>query len=119
MKTTGILIMRPDEPHEKREVQIADKDGVTSYLAIAKIVEPIIGGTMEHVTVFGDFHGGSNYHYLDMFVAETGALDGLPLNYEATAIYRRNTLVHSDRYRPDDLPAIYGPAVLFERRVWQ
>jgi len=56
-----------------------------------------------------------------MFVDESGALKGLERNISATALYRRNFLVHQRPPVDDDdtLPAIYGPAVFFpDRKVW-
>jgi hypothetical protein len=67
----------------------------------------------EHVNVF--WQG----EYRDMFVDETGALKGLPRNDKATTIYLNNMRTH-DPENPAliDPPAIYGPAVLFDTKVW-
>ena len=68
---------------------------------------------MEHVNVW------HNDEYHDMFVNETGAFDGLPVNAAATKIYRANVMAHeSSPPDPNDLPAIYGDAMLFDERVW-
>jgi hypothetical protein len=70
------------------------------------------GAPFEHVSVL--FHDAPH----DMFVDETGAHDQLPRNEPATAIYRAFWLsVHPDE-APEELPAIYGPAVVTGRRVW-
>jgi hypothetical protein len=118
---TEILIMRPEEPHETRTVELTkdQKDG-TYYRSLVEIVEAIVGEPMEHVTVFSDFSGGTNYKYLDMFVNEMGSImePAWPVNGAATDIYRRNTLVHEPGTKPDDLPEIFGPAVLFKEKVW-
>ena len=88
------------------------------YDALKGIIEPLINGEpLEHVSVL---HEG---HRRDMFVSEIGALalttrDPLPVNREATAIYRNNWLTQHPGTDPDDLPAIHGTAVLFDRRVW-
>lgn len=96
---------------ESREYDMAARP---SFKEIAAIVEPLLdSGGMEHVLVF---HGGE---YLDMFVDEVGVLIGLPRNFAATAIYRNNALTHEPgKFKPEDLPAIHGNAVLFHRRIW-
>jgi hypothetical protein len=67
----------------------------------------------EHVNVFW------TGQYLDMFVDEMSALKGLPRNDKATKIYLNNMRTH-DPENPAliDPPAIYGPAVLFDAKVW-
>jgi len=111
---TRILIMRPEEPHETRDVELSD-----DLAALRDLIEPITGAPMEHVTVFTDFKGGSDYKYGDMFVNELGKWKNLPRNEAATIIYRRNTLYHEPgKYDPEDLDCILGPAVLFEAKVW-
>lgn len=118
---TRILIMRPDLPHETREVELPD-DATGNYAALRQLVEPITGEPMEHVRVFADFTGGTAYKYLDMFVNELGHLSSPPppRNEAATLIYRRNTLFHEPgKHHPEDMPDIVGPAVLFEREVWK
>lgn len=108
---TTITIMRPGAPEEVRPVeQLADDPG---YPALKAIVEPFLdGGDLEHVTVL---HDGKR---TDMFVDECGSLKGLPRNEPATSIYRNNWLTQHPKEDPESLPAIYGPAVLFSRRVW-
>jgi hypothetical protein len=115
---TRILIMRPDQPHETREVELPDNR--KALLAdLHALLDPLVGGYFEHVRVFSDFEGGTKYRYLDMFVHETGVLDGLPRNEAATVIYRRNALLHEPGvYDAESLPFIAGPAVLFEGVVW-
>lgn len=108
---TDITIMRPDaEPEVQPVADLAPQPG---YRALKAIVEPLIdGAALEHVTVL---HEGERR---DMFVDECGSLNGLPRNEEATAIYRNNWLTQHPEEDPESLPAIYGPAVLFSRRVW-
>lgn len=119
---TKILIMRPDEPHETREVELPDPNkSLEMVQALNRLVEPLVGHDwIEHVNVWADFKGGTNYKYLDMFVNENGKLHGLPINGDATDIYRRNVLYHEPgKYKPEELDVIVGPAVLFERKVWK
>jgi hypothetical protein len=121
---TRILIMLPGEPAETREVELPG-DGKThhkdSYAALKAIIEPITGYPLEHVTVLADFAGGKNFRRSDMFVNELGHVvkPPLPRNEEATAIYRRNALLHQGYTDPEELPWIAGPAVLFEHIVWR
>jgi len=81
---------------------------------LKSIVLPYLDGAryMERVNVL---HAG---HYTDMFVDEDGIMKKLPVNEAATAIYRANWLHQHPKTDPSTLPAIYGPAVLFQRRVW-
>lgn len=89
------------------------------YKALVEHVEPITGHPLEHVNVFADFYGGQKFKYLDMFVNEFGALDPqLPFNRIASDIYANNMLMHRPDIRREEIPAIRGPAVLFEERVW-
>ena len=117
---TRILIMIPEEPHARRDIELPD-DADKRYPTLKALVEGITGEPMEHVRVFSDFSGGIDYRYLDMFVNELGHLLEKPLerNEAATLIYRRNTLYHEPgKYQPEALPWIAGPAVLFEHQVW-
>ena len=87
------------------------------------LLRPLVGGEPEHVRVYCAFEPGGEEAYRDMFVNETGAVDGLPVNSLATGMYHRNVVVHD----PDGLgsaeslakaPRIYSTAVLFEQLVW-
>jgi len=83
------------------------------FLAICNVVTPYLGGRrFEHVTVL---HNGKR---ADMFVDECGAINRLPMNIEATDIYRAASMRANPDQDPDSLPAIYGVAVLFDERVW-
>lgn len=117
---TQILIMRPGQRHERREVEIPD-DPSEVLAALRTIVEPITEGRMEHVTVLSDFEDGVNYKRADMFVHEEGhvLVPPLPRNEAATAIYRRNGIMNHGVTNPETLPWIAGPAVLFEHIVWK
>ena len=89
---------------------------IRGFDCIHALVVPLLDGEdFEHVTVLSD---GA---YTDMFVSETGTMQTdkhgpLPLNDNATAVYRNNWLTHNPVSRAEDLPAIHGPAVLFHRR---
>lgn len=115
---TRYRIMRPGELHVTGEVDWPEQPG---YAAIKGLVEPILGGRLEHVTVLNDFDGSANERRGDMFVDEHSAIDlatRMPRNEAATAIYRRATLHREPHTAPETLPAIYGPAILFSRRIW-
>ena len=81
---------------------------------LRKYIEPHLDGEqLEHVTVLWD---GKR---TDMFVGECSAINGRMIrNVRATEIYRNGTLTQHPDVDPESLPAISGPAVLFDRRVW-
>lgn len=117
---TRIRILRTDHPPIERTVELPAEPG---YAALKALIEPLLDGAhLERVAVLDDFDGGEAFKPVDMFVDETGALKRLPRNEAATTIYRRATMLGRSGAlvprHPDQLPAIYGPAVLFERRVW-
>lgn len=122
---TRILIMRPGEPAETREVELPDDDkphnGPGTYETLKEIVEPITGEPFEHVTVLADFTGGNAFRRADMFVNGNGQLENppLPRNDAATEIYRRNAVMYQGEAVPELLPDIVGPAILFEDIVWR
>lgn len=118
---TRYLIMRPDEPHETREVH--DWPREPGYDRIKALLEEWFpSGHFEQVNVLADFGGGERYEQLDMFVDDTGHLQHLPRNEAATIVYRRAALMGRARIPipsdPESLSWIAGPAVLFSRRVW-
>jgi hypothetical protein len=113
---TKMLIMRPDEPNESREVDLVR---YPDYGTLRDLLVPIIGCKyVEHVSVLADFKGGLDFKRADMFVDEDGHARGLERNGNATAIYRRNALLHQGVTDPETLSWIAGPAVLFDRIVW-
>lgn len=122
METTEIpiLILMPGKKPESAICRLpADHISPRYYAALRRQVEAITGDPMEHVNVFTDFNGGNDFRYLDMFVNETGHLNGMRRNERATAIYRNNIMVHEPVPPPrETLPWIAGPAVLFSQRVW-
>lgn len=95
---------------EVRQVSVAERPSLED---LRKLIEPHLdGGHLEHLLVLYD--GGER----DMFVDEEGALKRLPYNPEATLIYRASWLRRHPADDPRSLPAIRGPAVLFDKRVW-
>ena len=83
------------------------------YDAIRALITPLLyGADLEHVTVLHDDNR------TDMFVDEIGKIKQLQRNDRATVIYRTNWLTQHPTADPESLPAIYGPAVLFLRRIW-
>lgn len=115
-----MLVLKPGEDEQRIEVDLSP-----TYKGLSKVLEPILGGDLEHVAVWADFSGGENYERLDMFVNDVGAISDpqLPRNEEATTIYRRATMVGMSGLEPprdpEEMPAIYGPAVLFNTVVWR
>lgn len=118
---TKLLIMRPNETSETKEIDLSRDPG---YEKLRDIIAPLLGerACLEHVSVLADFSGATKYKPLDMFVDDTGLLKGLPRNEAATAIYRRANLMGKTHVPPVDDPEklnfIVGPAILFNRRVW-
>lgn len=81
---------------------------------LRKYIEPHLDGEkLERVAVLWD---GKR---TDMFVGECSAINGRMIrNVRATEIYRNNMLTRHPDMDPETMPAISGPAVLFDRRVW-
>lgn len=108
-----LRVMRPGQNDEIVEAECTARP---SYKDICALVEPLLGATLEHVSVLASFDGSDGVQPSDMFVDEVGANKGLPLNESATAIYRRASVERGEH--AESLPAVYGPAVLTSRRVW-
>jgi hypothetical protein len=83
---------------------------------LRRIVEAHLDGDLEHVYVLDPDYPDRRS---DMFVDETGHLKSLPRNESATALYRGATLRAQPKIRPESLPYIAGPAVLFDDVVWR
>jgi hypothetical protein len=86
---------------------------------LRRVVEPHLSGmSMHHVLVLAPAGGLVRARdTVDLFCGETAVLRRLPVNGEATRLYRAaHLLLHPDD-DPDGLPHIAGPAVLFLRRV--
>jgi hypothetical protein len=122
MKTRYRVISPNDMQRAQEALEIELVPPITTATFHA-LIDPIVGGDYEHVTVFCAFEPGGQEDYRDMFVSETGVLDQLPVNHLATGMYHRNVVVHD----PDGLgspeslaaaPRIHGVAVLFERVIW-
>jgi hypothetical protein len=133
---TKLLIMRPGEPDETREVELPEEP---TYPQLRELITPLLdGGTLERVRVYmGCRPYLGEHYYRDMFVDEEGratlfrlADDGvtavrdrpgknLPRNEAATEIYLRNWRMHEPDQPDDPDYFIAGPAVLFiDRKVW-
>lgn len=82
------------------------------YDLIREFVEPILHADLEHVAVL---YKGKK---ADMFVDDTGALKKLPINKAASDIYRAAYLKRYPDVDPENLSAIHGIAILFDRIVW-
>jgi len=115
VKTRYHLIL-PDEGFAQTyEVDWPQEPG---YDRIKSLVEPLINDEpLEHVSVL------YNDRRADMFVSGVGAMaygkrGPLPRNDEATHIYRAASMRRDPTQDPEDMPAIYGPAVIFDRIVW-
>lgn len=112
-----VYIYRPDQAGR----QVKEVPPPSSYQEIAAIVEPFLGGHyLDHTRVLFDPDGNHIEHgqLTDMFVAECGQLIKLPINHDATEIYKAlRKKTHWDSSRRDDRK-IFGVAVVFEKRVW-
>ena len=107
---TKYTIFRTDGTEKEGEVDWPYEPG---YKRIASLVEPIIGGNLEHVSVlFRD-------KAADMFVDELGHVrkEG-PKPYNKAATYIYQTYSVSKGVLPEELPIIVGDAVVFGRQVW-
>lgn len=112
---TTLTVFRPSDDGREVKIEIVrlDLPEDPGYEKLDKILRPLLNGAdLERVNVF---HDGA---YTDMFVDDVGKLKKLPRNDAATNIYRNNWMTHNPGTDPEDLPAIYGPAILFDRKVW-
>ena len=96
------------------------------FKVIRALVEPIVGGPMEHVTVLDPAKIDADEvdpqaDRRDLFVDEMAHVRETPKprNEAATRIYRANWLRAHPDDEPEELPFIAGDAVLFERIVWR
>lgn len=106
--TTRMLVLYPDGRKTETEVMLVREPGRE---ILCRLVEPFLDDKpMEHVTVLFEGKRG------DMFVDETGALDGLPANAAATDIY----YAAWEKSGGERVPGfeICGVAVVFDRQVW-
>lgn len=109
MKTT-MLIMFPNGGSSEHTLELAEDPGLDKLRAL--VLPYLDGGRWEHVTVL---YKGKR---ACMFVDDESVAKGLPPNPKATAIYRAAWLSQHPNDDPESLPAIYGPAVCFDRQVW-
>jgi hypothetical protein len=110
---TAYTIYRPDGSRERGSVDWPKHPGRD---LIKRLVEPIIDGPIEHVTVLAP-----GLDRRDMFVDELGHIgkpEPKPRNERATAIYRAAWVHANPADNPEELPWIAGTAVLFDRIVW-
>lgn len=107
---TDYTIMKTDGTTERRSIDWPEEPG---FEKIAALVEPILGGDLEHVAVL------HNEVRADMFVDDVGQLKGLPVNKRATDIYRLNWMRQHPGINADSLPSIVGTAILFDRIIWR
>jgi hypothetical protein len=108
MKTTYHIII-PGSDRMTREVDWPDEPG---HELLENLIEPIVGGPMEHVNVL------FNDRMSDMFVHELGRLLNLPRNEEATEIYLANWRKQNPGLIGATQDFITGNAIIFDRRVW-
>ncbi|HEY8066577.1 MAG TPA: hypothetical protein VIF40_17910 [Methylosinus sp.] len=111
-------IIAIDESMATQEYVLPPRPG---YDALKRVLGPIFeeqrkGAHFEHVAVLGD-----DGRPTDMFVDDTGALLGHPINLAATRVYHRASIArgeHHERGIIPGAPMIYGLVVVFDRRVW-
>jgi hypothetical protein len=121
MKTTTYTVYRADG---RIEVGAIDWPESPPLRDIRALVEPIVGGPLEHVRVLDPARAEadevSRDDYRDMFVDELGHVRTVAKarNHAATAIYRGNWL-RAEGGDPEDLPWIAGDAVVFDRIIWR
>lgn len=93
------------------EVRVVDL-GKVDHDALDALLRPLLDGDdFEHVTVL--WRG----RLADMFVGENSTRTDLPVNNNATAIYRAATLAASPGINAESLPRVHGTAVLFEEII--
>lgn len=111
MISTAYEVVHPDGSVTSYTATMDEKPG---YKALKLVIEPHLQGQgLEHVTVFW------NGKYADMFVGDFSAVSDWPVNEKATEIYHNNIKTHDpELYASAKHAQIYGPVVLFSRRVW-
>jgi hypothetical protein len=110
---TKYTIMLPNGERIDHAIEWPQDPG---FETIEALVAPLVvfqSGHIEHVYVTSE-----SGERVDMFVDEKGALKGLDRNEQATVEYRRGYLMAHPKHDPSKMPAIYGTAVLFHRRIW-
>ena len=115
---TEYRILRPHKPDP--EVRSCDLPRDPGYDRLKVIIEPVLQedrptAHLEHVSVL--FDGKPT----DMFVDDCGALEGLPVNAQATRIYHAFSISQGIAHEGGIIPGaplIFGTAIIFDRRVW-
>lgn len=109
IQTTRILL--PELVGERTQ-EVIDMPAQPNLDQLRRLVESFLDGQkLEHVAVLWKDRRCS------MFVGDLSAYTRVR-NVEATAIYRNNWLTQHPGTDPEELPAVSGPAVLFDRNVW-
>jgi hypothetical protein len=118
---TRYAILRTDGSRQEVEVDWPPRP---SLMDIREVVLPILleargvgapSAWLEHVAVL---HGGQR---ASMFVDETGAVGGQPVNLAATRVYHAASIARGEPHADGiiaDAPLIHGVAILFNRNVW-
>jgi hypothetical protein len=115
-------IFRPDRTSEAGEVDWPSDPG---FKNIARLLEPIVDGPIEHVRILDPAKATAEHigraDYRDMFVDELSLLRNPPAerNEMATALYRANWLRVHPQDDPESLSFVAGVAVVFERVIWR
>lgn len=121
MIATKFKVIQPDGTETEGSFNWPEAPSLRELKATIEPLLAVPGQDLERVAVL---HEGKP---TDMFVAEFSAgfrtgegrvYERLPRNEKATAIYRANWLRQQPKADPESCPAVYGPAVLFSRRVW-
>ena len=95
--------------------QAMELEEYPTMAVLRTIVQPYLAGaTMYHIRILDPANSRDS---VDMFVDETALLKGLPLNAEATKLYRAAHLLFHPNDDPDELPIVCGAAAVFTRRV--
>lgn len=118
---TGYLVILPEngrwEDCASKSINWPREPG---YDLIREIVDPLVGGHLEHVHVLRTNFANGSTSPADLFVNDEGNMPGrhLPVNPLATFLYHTFTRLQRSKKDWADAPPICGPAVLFNRRVW-
>lgn len=120
IKTEYKIILPENGTWEDCKVDSVEWPVEPGYDLISKLVDPLVEGHLEHVSVLATDFPTKNTEPADMFVNDEGNMPGrhLPVNPLATFIYHTYTRKHRGKREWADCPPICGPAVLFARRIW-
>lgn len=109
-------IYRVDGTTERGEIEWPFEPHGPGYHRIAKLVNPIVEGELEQVSIRGA--GGKPR---DMFVNDVGRIEGRQRNEAATKLYRAAWVKAHPRRDPESVPGldIRGVAVVFDQVIWK